>query len=75
MTLFGTRRQAIPEPTVELPALRSETCTACGATGPAMHKIAIPEYGAQWVCVDPAPCRQYAQLSGVYGNPGGASWR
>lgn len=64
MTLFGTRRQPVAEP---VPAITAQTCVACQDTGAAMHLIPVPGYELQWVCVDPAPCRQRAQLRGVYG--------
>lgn len=65
MTLFGTRRQPVAEPT---PAIKAETCVACGRDdGAPMNLIPVPGYEMQWVCVEPAQCRQRAQLAGVYG--------
>lgn len=42
------------------------SCTACGRTDYPLVPVHLGEHGAWPVCVNPATCRQYAQLAGRY---------
>lgn len=66
MSLFRGRAQVADRPVLPVTA-----CVACGDTESAQHTIVVAPDMPVTVCVEPAPCRQRAQLRGVYLNPTG----